>query len=272
MKTKLCITLAIASLSEAFTLPNPRSLSSRFVSLQQKRGPIGSSTSTGDSSEKTQRQHQARLEVATALQASDSEEDGLATKLTTIGISAWFSSLSYFIFRNYKIGPWFPVTLGKQTWVFLHAICNMLFTGGIVLSTILEWRVVSNENPEVVKYWFINACSHIDKFIVLPALTVSIIAGFAQTALDYGSMKTAPKHIRLAIHILATFGLWWIGTDLTTQRAAKTSVLSWYKKATKNRRVNLPKVVYFRRASNVVSCFFVGALYALMALKPWYAP
>ena len=208
------------------------------------------------------------------------------------GIVLWFLSLSYFIVRNYKIAPWIPLpfsfTPSKKVWVLVHALSNMFFTGGIILSTIFEFLIVSSagssttRNPEIIKYWFSeNGVSKIDKIIVLPALTISIVAGFAQTAIDYGSMASAPKHIRRAIHILATFAMWWIATDsFTTQQKAQRDVMEWYKqvadardtKALQSRLcVDLPRVLYWRRFSNIISCLFVVALYALMALKPGYA-
>jgi hypothetical protein len=213
--------------------------------------------------------------------SDSSKKSPLLLSRTTLGIAVWFVSLSFFIVQNYKFGPrWIPLfSWNKQVWVLIHALCNMFFSGGIVLSTLLEWRVVSSAAPDVIYFWFTRIISKIDKAIVLPALTGSIVAGFAQTALDYGSMATAPKHIRLAIHILATFALWWMATDLTTQQRAKTSVEQWYKNAKQDKQDNsssatadLPKVLYVRRYSNLVSCFFVAALYALMALKPGYTP
>jgi len=206
----------------------------------------------------------------------NSDQVSKSAGATKIGLALWFVSLSYFIVYNYKVGPAIPITLSKKIWVLIHAISNTLFSGGVILSTILEWFVVSEKNPpEVLHYWFTQQVSNIDKIVVLPALTISILAGFAQTALDYGSMATAPQHIRRAIHILATFAMWWGATDLTTQRAAKKSVQDWYDDAITNNKSAgnpIPKVLYFRRWSNVVSCLFVAALYGLMALKPEYRP
>lgn len=265
MKTKLLLTLTLASLSEARSF------------LASSRTVVAVAKPTREPANRFSGQHSRILRdpVSSSAALKSSAEDGALSgeKLKPMGIAAWFSGMSYFIWRNYKVGPFLPVTLGKQTWVFLHAVANMFFTGGIVLSTLLEWRVVSDQNPEVVYFWFTRVVSTVDTWIVLPALTISIVAGFAQTALDYGSMKSAPKHIRRAIHILATFGLWWMATDLTTQRTAKTQILQWYKKVSRNRRVKLPtKILFLRRASNLMSCLFVGTLYALMALKPWYTP
>ena len=153
----------------------------------------------------------------------------------------------------------------KRGWVFLHAVSGMLFSGGIVISTLLEWWIVNQTNQlELWKFWFTQVSS-MDKLVVVPSLTLSMISGMAQTALDYGSMVTAPKHIRLALHIIATFGLWWASTDLTTQKRARKAVLDHAATST-----TIPTVLILRRWSNVVSCLLVGVLYALMGLKPGY--
>lgn len=191
----------------------------------------------------------------------------------SLGIGAWFVAISYFIVRNYKFGPW-PVWLSSQPkrfWLLVHATCSMLFSGGIIVSTVIEWLVVGSARPDVVAFWF-SRVSNIDKALVLPALSGAIVSGMAQAAQDYGCMGEAPKHIRRAIHILATFALWWGSTDLTTQRSAKESVAAWQARARDgaSSASGVPSVLHFRRWSNVVSCLFVGSLYALMALKPGY--
>jgi hypothetical protein len=202
--------------------------------------------------------------------------------MPVVGLATWFTSLSYIIVRNYKIGPWLPVTLNKRVWVLIHAMSNMFFASGIILSTILEWRVLSTRNPEVIHDWFGKVVSKIETTIVLPSLTLAIVSGFAQTALDYGSMATAPKHIRISIHILATFALWWMATDVPTVQSSKIALNDWYNDVTKGQNVgqgtkekhsittSLPKVLYLRRWSNAVSCLFVASLYGIMTLKPGY--
>jgi len=224
-----------------------------------------------------------------------------STTAAIIPITLWFVSLSYFIVRNYTSGPWIPFfssVVSKRGWVFLHALSNTFFAGGIILSTIMEWYIIRSassssssnmKSPEIIKYWFLGINSRIDKGIVLPALTCSIVAGFAQAALDYGSMMQAPVHIRSAVHILATFALWWLITDLPTQSRARTAIVKWYQQRStaaaaaaaadsgKNddsssllSSLELPRVLYWRRWSNIVSCLFVVSLYAIMSLKPGY--
>lgn len=155
---------------------------------------------------------------------------------------------------------------------------QLLFAGGIILSTFFEWALVSTRHPAMIYFWFTGRLnlSKIEKILVLPALTISIVAGFAQTGIDYGSMTAAPKHICLAIHILATFSLWWMATDVPTQQKAQRDVKKWYDQLDVTKEVlpngsSLPRVLYWRRFSNVMSCMFVLALYGLMTLKPGYA-
>jgi hypothetical protein len=110
-----------------------------------------------------------------------------------------------------------------------------------------------------------------------------------QAAIDYGSMTMAPKHIRLAIHILITFAMWWVATNWTTQRAIKKSMQQehsngWWgiddNNNNNNNNINnntsssspLRRFFYLRQASNLISSLFVVSLYALMALKPGYSP
>jgi hypothetical protein len=214
-----------------------------------------------------------------------------ATKMTenhplqAVGIASWFASLSYVIIQNYKIGPWpmfLPSLLRKQSWVLMHAVSNMFFAGGIILSSIMEFLVVRSRNPPVIRYWYAKVSS-IERGIVLPALTCSIVSGFMQAAIDYGSMTVAPKHIRLAIHILITFAMWWIATDWTTQQAVKTFLKQepnngWWGNDSDDEYTNSiassspPRFLFLRQASNLISCLFVMSLYALMALKPGYSP
>jgi hypothetical protein len=226
--------------------------------------------------------------ISTTIKTDDPTRSRPSWK-TALGLGTWFVSLSYFIVRNYKIGPWIPLpSIGKQVWVLVHAMSNTFFAGGILLSTLLEWLIVREanssptKNPEVINFWFTGkGASRIDKIVVLPALTLSLVSEFVQVANDYGSMAAAPKHIRLAIHILASFATWWIVTDLQTQEIAQARVKDWYQRVATGAaassadevspKEDLPKILYWRRFSNMGSCLFVAALFALMTLKPGYA-
>lgn len=146
----------------------------------------------------------------------------------------------------------------------------MLFGGTIIISTLIEWLVLRSRNPSVLRFWFITVPA-IDTTVVLPAVTGSILSGVAQAVIDYESFRSAPKYVIGTLHALTTFALWWALTDRTTQKEAKRAVLKWTEESSSDNNsttVEIPPVLYTRRRSNVVSCIFVVALYAIMVLKP----
>jgi len=182
----------------------------------------------------------------------------------SLGVTLWIHVLSIFILANYRQHCWpaFLVTVPKQVWTFVHAISGMMFAGSIITTTILEWIVVSKRTEPVASFWF-HQVPKVEKAVVLPALTGSIVSGVVQAFQNYGSLKLAPIHIKSTLHLLTLFGLWWGITDRTTQGEAERQA----KDIDEN---NVPKVFMRRRISNVVSCVFLVALYAIMALKPGY--
>lgn len=203
-------------------------------------------------------------------------EDSLEWKEIAV-LGVWMGGLTAFLLINNFVGPW-PANLITNTPVeyfgLVHALGGMLFAGGIVLTTLIEWLVVSSKNPGVLKFWF-GKVPKLDSFVVLPALTASIVSGVGLSVDHYDSLGDAPTHVVAAISTLLAFAGWWAITDLTTQGAADTAVQEW--QGTKinidgTSEENVPSIVKLRRASNVVSCFFVVALYAIMVLKPGYSP
>lgn len=206
---------------------------------------------------------------------SESEEAGSMRRkfIERISICGWLMAISSFIVANYFGGPW-PSSLlhvPRRAWILIHAFSGMIFSGGIIISSLVEWLVVQSRVPSVVSFWF-ETVSGIDRAVVLPALSGSIVSGVAQSAIDYGvNLRFAPRHVKSTIHTLSLFAIWWAATDLTTQKATRRSVPSWYEE-NKNevKAANVPALLQFRRQSNVVSCIFVAVLYILMALKPGY--
>ena len=134
----------------------------------------------------------------------------------------------------------------------------------------MEWIVVQCRISSVLKFWF-QKVEFFETILVLPALTLSIVSGVAQAFYDYGHLRMAPKHVKGSLHLLFLFGLWWGFTDRTTQRKARVAVEEQLEEGD-NHTKEVPDVLFQRRWSNVVSCIFVLALYAVMALKPWYNP
>jgi hypothetical protein len=140
----------------------------------------------------------------------------------------------------------------------------MLFAGGVILTTAIEWLAVSSKNPSVINFWFSNVPG-IDSNIVLPALTASIVSGVGLSVIHYGALGEAPPHVEATLSALAAFAGWWATTDLTTQGAASEAIKEWSEGDTEN--TDVPRIVELRRISNVVSCMFVPAIYAIMVLK-----
>ena len=188
-------------------------------------------------------------------------------------ISTWAVAVGGFLIRNYKTNrPWPRIltTGSRRGWNFVHAVSSTVFAGSILLTTVLEWFVVQSKSVAVWKFWFLSTVSLLDIAIVVPALTGAIVSGVAQSVQEYGKIVEAPKYVKAVLHTLATFGLWWIFTDRPTQYKARmaivnvtgisaTATLPWS---------TTPHIFLWRRASNVISCVFVLALYGLMVFKP----
>ncbi|CAM9456806.1 unnamed protein product, partial [Heterosigma akashiwo] len=191
-----------------------------------------------------------------------------------LGLGSWIFALSFFLATNFVRGPWPAWILlapSRNVLILAHALSSMLFGGTVIISTIIEWLVSRSKSPAVIRFWFLKV-SILDRAIALPALTGSIVSGVASATQMYGGFACSPKYVRGMLHALATFGVWWALTDLTTQEAARHEVLKWCKaieeKAGGGEGVKIPRVVHKRTWSNMVSCFLVVTLYAVMSLKP----
>ena len=201
------------------------------------------------------------------------------------GVAVWIVPISAFVLQNNFVGPW-PETLlyslSVRQWALLHAISGMLFSGTILVSTFIEWIVVNNAiatakskdkndqkvTTNILKFWFATV-PQLDANIVLPALSLAMLSGVSQAAYNYGTLANSPIHVRGIFHALLTFMVWWASTDFTTQRKTKELVLSLNDgEGLVSPSGQVPSVVWMRRISNIVSCIFVAALYAVMVLKP----
>eukprot|EP00977_Amphora_coffeiformis_P011528 scaffold2768_cov161-Amphora_coffeaeformis.AAC.4 len=182
-------------------------------------------------------------------------------------LASWAIALGGFLIRNYKATkPWPSILLtgSRRGWNFVHAVSSTIFSGTILVTTLLEWLVVRSASPTVIKFWFLTI-PRIDVAIVLPALTGAVVSGVAQSVQEYGTVKEAPKYIKSVLHLMATFGLWWAATDRPTQRQARQAVQLWLENKASG---PVPSILQWRRGSNLVSCSFVLVLYILMVLKP----
>merc|ERR1712127_715398 len=94
-------------------------------------------------------------------------------------------------------------------------------------------------------------------------------SGTGLSIVRYGGLNVAPPHVGAIFWTLIAFMTWWAATDLTTQGTSLQAVEKMYDQFQDGEdNLETPKVVTDRHVSNVVSCFFVLALYSMMVLKP----
>mmetsp|Transcript_30316 Transcript_30316/g.85676 ORF Transcript_30316/g.85676 Transcript_30316/m.85676 type:complete len:232 (-) Transcript_30316:50-745(-) len=170
-------------------------------------------------------------------------------------LPVWCVSVGAFLMYNYywASSPWpaFLTAIDVRTWALVHAVSGTLFAGGIFTTAFVEWLVFRSHSTAVQAFWFQTA-SKAEVAIVLPGLTGSLVSGVAQAWLMYQRpVQFAPLHVRLPIHILVAFGLWWLVTDVATRSAAEDKAKQGW-----------------RQGSNLVSCLFLVAIYGIMVLKP----
>lgn len=204
--------------------------------------------------------------------ASSSEGDWIdeSKKAELIGLGIWGITISAFILINNFSGPWpeFMRSVPERTFFLGHMIGGMLFGGGIILTTCIEWLVANSKSPPVLQFWF-DKVPALDGLIVVPALTVSMISGTGLSIVRYGGLNIAPPHVGAIFWTLIAFLIWWAVTDLTTQGAALNAVNKMYDSYKEGEEgLETPDVVLNRHISNVVSCFFILTLYSMMVLKP----
>jgi hypothetical protein len=184
--------------------------------------------------------------------------------------------LSIFMMLNYFWGALPPCSvfgmLSLPAWSFFHAISAMVFSGSIITTTVLEWIVTTNTAEFAIRRLF-----SIERILVLPALTLNVVSGVAQVYGTYLPASTplryAPPHVKAVFHILFLFGLWWGFTDRMSQGPLERLLLTaspleeeGILESQRGEKIN--GALKQRRLSNVVSCGFVLALYAIMIFKP----
>ena len=203
--------------------------------------------------------------------ARDEENWELDSKVVElVGLGIWMVGLSGFIFANNWIGPWpaFMKDVPERVFFTGHMLGGMLFGGGIIMTTALEWLVTKNRNPAVLTFYF-DKVPLLDMALVLPGLTLAMFSGTGLTITRYGGLGIAPAHIPVVFYILTAFAAWWGATDLATQGKAMRAIDEW---VATNGEGPIPQIVEDRFWSNIVSCVFVVALYAAMVLKPGTLP
>jgi len=188
-----------------------------------------------------------------------------------VGLGTWIAGLSSFLLVNNFVGPWpeqFLTNTPVEYFGLMHALAAMLFGGGVILTTLIEWLVTSSKNASVLNFWF-GKVPGLDAFVVLPALTASIVSGVGLSVDHYNSLSESPFHVVAAISTLLAFAVWWAATDLTTQGAASEAIEEWTAKQDgQSTETEIPQILHWRKLSNLISCLFVSAIYAIMVLKP----
>ncbi len=190
-------------------------------------------------------------------------------KKHSILVTLWIHLISVFVLANYRLESCWPTALASVSvsqLSFVHALSAMLFSGSIITTTVLEWIVVAGQDAAVQQFWF-EKVPQVERFLVIPALTGSMVSGVAQAFAYYGSLRYAPRHVKSSMHVLTLFGLWWGTTDRTTQGKAYEAAFQQPGNGVA-RNNNVPAVFQQRRISNIVSCLFLVVLYGIMILKP----
>jgi len=229
-------------------------------------GPLYASLSSGDGDGRESQEGVEEMNLVRRVELAERFE--LAE---FAGIAVWLTALSTFILMNEFVGPW-PQNLMRavpgNVWLVGHYIGGMLFAGGIVMTTCIEWLVASTKDNAVLKFWF-GKVPLLDACVVLPGLTLTMIAGTGVSINHYGGLGKTPPHIESVFWTLVAFAAWWALTDLSTQHRAAEAIEKWAAESKDGEQV--PQIVLFRRISNVVSCAFIIALYGIMTFKPGLA-
>lgn len=175
----------------------------------------------------------------------------------------WFHAVIGFVVWNYYttsgLWPSFFLEIPLRVWNLVHALSAMVFAGGIITTTLLEWQLPSavigtNKNDKsIILQWLWQ----VESKLVLPAVSMSLVSGVVQSFDYYASLRAAPPHVKGALHLMALFAIWWAWTDRRSQASLREDGFD----ATK---------VTARRLSNLVSCAFLVVLYGMMILKPGF--
>ena len=222
--------------------------------------------------------------------AKQKKTKGLSSKFKTV---LWIHILSIFMVVNYFWGAFpssaifgiLPLPAGN----FIHATSAMVFSGSIFTTTILEWKIgedtdgkiadaKANKNKTDDKLTSVTQrLFPLERSVVLPALSLNILSGVAQVYGTYlpKTLRQAPPHIKSVFHVLFLFGLWWGFTDRKSQRPLKDMLSTPNNEDKKDSDVvvtnqTINDALKQRRLSNIVSCGFIMALYAIMIFKPGY--
>ena len=189
-----------------------------------------------------------------------------------LGLHLWMGTLSAVILRNQFVAPW-PMslftTLSYPSWLGIHELSGLFFGGGILLTSCIEALVISSRDKPALTVWF-SRVPIFQAALVLPGLSGVMISGLALCADRYGGLSLAPMYIKMTLHTLVLFAVWWAATDITTQRRSIEALEKWDPQEEEDdpNKSQFPSIVSGRNLSNFVSCIFVVSLYCFMIIKP----
>jgi hypothetical protein len=210
--------------------------------------------------------------------SADSSSDLLTSPLPGVQskkekriLLVWLHTVSIFVVGNYigkTLWPAFLFLIPVKVWNLIHALSAMLFAGGVVTTTLLEWNLPSiisatagnakkdQEQPDgQSSTMLLTWLWQVESRLVIPAVTMSLISGVAQSYHYYNTLRFAPTHVKSSLHVMFLFGIWWAWTDRRSQASIR------------KHGFDVSRVVQ-RQMSNLVSCAFLVALYSIMILKP----
>lgn len=203
------------------------------------------------------------------LSSAATDKNELDPKSSTLSVIekrillVWFHAVIGFVVWNYyatsSLWPSFFLDIPVRVWSLLHALSAMVFAGGIITTTLLEWQLPSmmigttTKDQSKLLQWLWQ----VESKLVLPAVSMSLISGVAQAFNNYTSLRAAPFHVKGALHVMVLFAVWWAWTDRRSQASLRDDGFEETK-------------VMARRLSNLVSCAFLVVLYGMMILKPGY--
>jgi hypothetical protein len=181
-----------------------------------------------------------------------------------------------------RMAPIFDL-LPLNVWNLIHAVSGMLMGGTIITTTFLEWIMVNDKDadgagengggggqgtslPRAIKQLW-----SLESYIVLPAVTGSMMSGLAQSYLMYGGIGESPRYVKAALHTMLTFGIWWALMDKKSQRRLVKAMNGEGDGVDgSSDDTDMSSIWNKRKIANVVSCGLVVTLYAIMVLKPFF--
>ena len=173
----------------------PQAQRTTALNLSSEAEELVKSQKSKDAEDTTATGSAMQLETlqGSGIDVRDEENWELDSKVVELaGLGIWMVGLSGFIFANNWIGPWplFMKDIPERVFFTGHMLGGMLFGGGIIMTTALEWLVTKNKNPAVLMFYF-DKVPLLDMALVLPGLTLAMFSGTGLTITRYGGLGIA---------------------------------------------------------------------------------